>query len=238
MLQASQRSAGVGMVGQLPNLRLGMFGEAVLKDSPSYCAMDVHAAAASVEPLQSWMAIDGNVGAPLPDNLIHLEDVPQRSEVWQMLRVGRVTASTISDILGIKEKESVTFLRKNGVKLMVREGSPEYLNTACEQLISKQPRQQEQISSHQQGYRACAMQMGTNGEHMGHLTFLKYLRSKGLDLFVREAGVRHLSYIPATVLGISDEQVGGWMCMDKLPPIMVSPDGYVVSFLEIVVSHM
>lgn len=232
MLQASLNSAGMGMVGQLPNLHLGMVGEGVLKENPRYLPMDEDVAAATVEELGDWLQVNGNVGAPLPDRLLQMEDVPQRSEVWHLLRVGRLTASVVSDLLCIKEPDSVTFLRRNGVKVMVPKGSPEYLDALCEWLTTKQLRQQGQISSHEEGYRACAMHMGTNGEHMGVLTVLKYIHTKKLDLYVREAGVRHLSYIPESVLSIPDELVGGSLCMDFLPPIMVSPDGYLVRYKQ------
>lgn len=78
----------------------------------------------------------------------------------------------------------------------------------------------------QDGYRACAMAMGTNGEHMAMLTYVKYLRQTHPDLVVHEAGVAHLSALPngAASWGVDIAQ---------LPPIMVSPDGYLVNTFDI-----
>jgi hypothetical protein len=65
------------------------------------------------------------------------------------------------------------------------------------------------------------MQMGTNGEATAMLTYLEKLKAEQPRWKVQEAGVAHLTNLPPSV-------AGGGVMLERLPPIMVSPDGYVV----------
>lgn len=123
------------LVGELPNLHFGMFGPAVLLAEPNYrqlCPTTIAHAAAMLGP-----RLSSYIGSPLPPDLCQLTDVPQRTDLWKQLRVGRVTASTVSDLLGVREVQSTLFLRAQGVKLLAQP-SPDYLNDAHSRLLARQ----------------------------------------------------------------------------------------------------
>jgi hypothetical protein len=190
-----------------------MWDESKLRAHPAYCALvpglDAQLTRSQAEALEP----------SAQDVLRHLEAVPQRSAVWHWQRQGRVTASKVSAWLGVLEPASARMLRNLNAFTVAPSGDAA-LEQAYEGCVNGM-QQTPPINSHAEGLQRVAMEMGTYGEPTVMLAYLAYL-AKWPQRRVAEAGVAHLHQVPTEVAA------HGAVNMSALPPIMVSPDGYVV----------
>lgn len=227
-----------GVYGFYPNLNLGMYNREDLRQRTNYQplppttteleALLVRAEAWAEVALQAQAAPlrrgqDRSIPPPpAVPNATELTDVPQGTVLWHILRQRRVTASKIAALLGVLEEESASYLRDEQVKLATPKPSKEHMQSAYESFRDTAPPcWPPEIKNHEHGAEVCAMEMGMNGEATAMQTYLDWLMREHPGWHVQEAGVAHLTQLPPSMAvdGISLEQ---------LPPIMVSPDGYVV----------
>ena len=228
-----------GVYGVYPNLELGMYSNEDLAQRTDYVPLPQPAPeiqmlmTATADWAEEARAQEAEAERaprtappirqppPLPDATA-LVDVPQRSVLWHVLRRKRVTASTLAALLGVLEADSASFLRDQQVKVTTPKPGPEHMQRAYESIrTTKAPRQHPTISSHEEGAAACAMEMGTKGEATAMMTYLEWMAREHPGWKVHEAGVAHLTQLPPSV-------AGDGISLELLPPIMVSPDGYVV----------
>lgn len=216
--------------GMFPNLAYGLHPIAVLRSHPRYTQLvSSPQTAAEAARVEAWCAerAVAEAACATPAERLQLpspppfacqlpEDVTQRSVLWHAVRYGRVTASAISELLGVYEPSTAENLLQHQVKTVGKRGLHR-LDDAYERLYTVSLPRAPQIDSHEAGLRACNMQRGTDGEPTALLTYL----ASDTRLRITEAGVAHLKELPCALAEAVD--------MAHLPGITVSPDAYLVS---------
>ena len=146
--------------GRLPNLQLGLVGEAVLRNHPRFVPL---AAVADLLP-----------GVPLADT--DLPSVRQRTPAWFAARRSAITGSTAVIFLGLKEPSAAKALATAKLKLYPGDGHLE-LTTAFQGLLAE--RKGLPAPLHATGPRtafsSCAMEMGTVKEPDVFLTYAHHM---------------------------------------------------------------